>query len=109
MNISKFAPSIGVGAVFCFASVISMNGWADAWNEANNPARMNPNYIRKLSDLPLKGAVDQERLPWSDTYWPSKKGGLAWRWQSDQKAKFSFNYELLSPASVKSMSRESLM
>lgn len=51
----------------------------EEWNAANNPTRLEANYVATFSKLPLDSKL--QKRPWSDTYWPSKKGGIAARWQ----------------------------
>lgn len=55
-----------------------------AWDRANNPRNLNNKYSLKLSSLPLAGKMSDDKMPWSETYWPSQKGGIAYRWQLDQ-------------------------
>lgn len=52
----------------------------EAWNIYNNPQRMASQYVVNMGSLPIQGSVSQPL--WSDTYWPSNKGGLAHRWAS---------------------------
>ncbi|MBF0315968.1 MAG: hypothetical protein HQK52_21285 [Oligoflexia bacterium] len=90
--------------------------FAEGWNQSNNPELMaasgsfekNPLKLDyKLSKLPTKAKI--QKLPWSDSYWPSFKGGLAHRYKIDTVATqtvprerlLSFSEEkiaLLSPA-----------
>ncbi len=53
----------------------------EAWDAANNPVLMmayGNEFVTKFGDLPLKGQPD--KMPWSDNYWPSYEGGIAYRW-----------------------------
>ena len=45
-------------------------------------------YERNFRALPTQGSLDVE--PWSDTYWPENKGGIAHRWRTDE----SFDYQI---------------
>lgn len=55
----------------------------EAWNPINNPIKLLPaNYILNFQQLPLTGATTL--TPWSETYWPSNRGGLATRWALNQ-------------------------
>jgi hypothetical protein len=52
----------------------------DHWNAANNPVHLlSSNYVVKFSSLPTDGELNWK--PWADSYWPSKQGGLAYRWR----------------------------
>lgn len=50
----------------------------EPWNYVNSPDRLNTGYQKHFFSLPKAAEVAQK--PWSDTYWPSDHGGLAWRW-----------------------------
>lgn len=71
----------------------------EKWSEKNDPNRMNASYIYKLSELPMSGQLD--RKPWSDYYWPSVGGGIAYRWNDISD---SFNYSLYSKLQILQMS-----
>ncbi|MBF0442154.1 MAG: hypothetical protein HQK54_09630 [Oligoflexales bacterium] len=72
----------------------------EAWDKTNDPEQMgldilkrqNP-YKSRFSDLPLSGFLP--KTPWSDTYWPTYEGGIAFRW-NDEKAgdKEKINYKM---------------
>lgn len=63
---------------------------ADTWNGYNNPANMDVgnDYIYNLNQLPEKSTLD--RLPWSETYWPTDKGSINYRWNSPDKDGFYY-------------------
>ena len=48
----------------------------------NDPADLEPDFVRRFDDLPLSGTADQ--IPWTDSYWPKNKGGISYRWQTEQ-------------------------
>lgn len=52
---------------------------SEAWNRQNDPLNLNGEYNRVLTELPLEASI--ETPPWSDSYWPSSRGGLANRWK----------------------------
>lgn len=60
----------------------------EVWNPVNNPLRLNSNYERTLSRLPLAGSANI--LPWSDTYWPSFRGGISHRWNLQTPQTFGY-------------------
>lgn len=51
----------------------------EAWNQANDPLNLGSRWERRLASLPVQAEL--ARTPWSDTYWPSNRRGIAWRWQ----------------------------
>ena len=70
----------------------------EAWNRKNDPAIMDIDYITKtqaytadFSKLPLTGKLTQK--PWSGDYWPTHKGGIAFRW--NQKNGDPIGYPML--------------
>ncbi len=67
---------------------------------ANSPINTN------FAALPLEGKLNDTTLGWSETYWPSNVGGIAYRWNS--KNPQPFKYKLLTKAEVMSASEEQL-
>ncbi len=67
---------------------------------AKNP--MNTSF----ADLPLEGKLQDTTLAWSETYWPARKGGIAFRWNS--KNPQPFKEKLLTRAEVMSATQEQL-
>lgn len=63
---------------------------------------MNMNF----SALPLEGKLKDTTLGWSETYWPSNVGGIAYRWNS--KNPQPFKYKLLTREEVKNTSQDLL-
>lgn len=76
----------------------------EAWNSQNDPLNLNGMYNRKLSDLPLEASL--EAVPWTDSYWPSTRGGLANRWK-DWSAD-PFESELLTKEQLLELSEKEL-
>ncbi len=71
------------------------NSWADrSWNDANNPANLEPDYLYSLNSLPTRGEITTSNKGWSDSYWPATRGYIADRWQVPELA-FKFkDYDL---------------
>ena len=66
----------------------------EAWNHANEPTNIGgKDILRKWGALPLKGEAAQKG--WSEDYWASVRGGISYRWQTNEVV-----YELPSPNSV---------
>lgn len=92
------------------AFVLSAQAHAGKWNKANSPewfnaivkTKMNPNF----SELPLKAELLDHRYGWSETYWPSNVGGIAYRWNSPNPEPFS--YKLKTREELKKMSSTEL-
>lgn len=74
-------------------SVLSL-AHAERWNSANNPLNFSAVSKNKLSfafeSLPLKANLLDDRFGWSDTYWPSNLGGIAYRWNHANPEPFTF-------------------
>ncbi|MBU6153302.1 MAG: hypothetical protein KGP28_03270 [Bdellovibrionales bacterium] len=54
-------------------------------------------YDRRFGALPLNGSVENEHIPWADSYWPMQRGGMAYRWREFQDG----SPEASEPASVR--------
>jgi hypothetical protein len=65
------------------------------WNSANNPNNFRPilgtGVITQFDLLPLAGQLVDQRLGWSESYWPSNKGGIAYRWNHPDPRPFRFH------------------
>jgi hypothetical protein len=72
------------------------HAFAEKWNVQNNP--MNFNLVAKvklsavLNKLPLAGELKDDRYGWSDSYWPSNLGGIAYRWNHPNPAPFKYKF-----------------
>lgn len=84
---------------FILGLLITVSGSSFAftpWDAANDPNRLDTNYSRNFFELPQEAWLD--KLPWSDSYWPSTSRGLAWRWQGTSTTSYraSSNRELVN-------------
>lgn len=70
-----------------------------------NPVASRPMNL-DLAALPLNGQLEDTTIGWSETYWPSNKGGIAYRWNS--KDPQPFKYKLLTREEVKNATQEQL-
>ena len=84
-------------ASFCLSPLAHAWNWGDA-ESANNPAIFETDYEYTYSKLPLKASI---QTPWSENYWPSKRGSLNFRWNS-RKA-WGFAYKSPSKEEAKQM------
>lgn len=85
---------------------------ADTWDRWNNPRIFRPIVPNKtinysFEELPLVGALKSEdKLGWSESYWPSNKGGIAYRWNHPDPQPFT--YKILTKEEVLGMSEAEL-
>jgi hypothetical protein len=79
---------------------------ADRWNSANDPSIMAPDYEYRLDAFPLKAMLSPNKMPWSETYWPSKKGSINLRWNQENPE--GFKTKSPSREQVLKMSRDQL-
>jgi hypothetical protein len=62
----------------------------EPWDPNNDPSLISgDDYKAEFSALPLKGDVNHRG--WSDDYWPTYRGGISYRWLTDD-----FNYKLIN-------------
>ena len=64
---------------------------ADPWDSSNAPSRFTPPeapYETRFEALPLSGSSDPDRIPWSETYWPSNEGSINIRWNAPGRPGF---------------------
>lgn len=76
----------------------------EAWNSVNDPIRLAGDYVVAMASLPTTGDLALE--PWSDTYWPSFKGGVSQRWRGNVSDQFA--YVLNSREALQAMSAADL-
>lgn len=83
---------------------------AAKWNKSNNPNYFNAIAKQKMNarlvELPLSASVEDTRMGWSDSYWPSNLGGIAYRWNSPNPQPFKFKFH--TKDEVKKMSEKEL-
>jgi hypothetical protein len=83
---------------------------ADRFEEGNSPfffrKMLGTDLITQFKLLPKTGQQMDERYGWSETYWPSNLGGIAYRWSHPQPQ--PFRYKLMSKAEVLKMSSKDL-
>ncbi len=78
---------------------------SQAWNDANDPARLKDAYEVHFDVLPVIAELEQK--PWTDTYWPNNQGGLADRWHHPD-APDAFTYPLNDATAVAAMDETGL-
>lgn len=82
------------------------NSLKEAWNPINHPQRFEANYEFRLDQLPDAGEAQGPQ--WSGDYWPSDKGGIAYRWNASGGIKEKVAYTLPSKEQWSSIDTRSL-
>lgn len=79
---------------------------AELYNRANHPNNFTRiagiNLVLNFNSLPNMGMLSDDRLGWSETYWPSNLGGVAYRWNHPNPT--PFKYQLYSKEEILRMS-----
>ncbi|MBF0315724.1 MAG: hypothetical protein HQK52_20050 [Oligoflexia bacterium] len=105
--------------------LLSSSLFAEEWNARNDPQKMSEvgahwftslftgkNLKSNFTDLPLAGKLDKDKMPWTDTYWPTYEGGIANRWSdnslSDKEKIVKASDLKTSLADLKKMSRQEI-
>jgi hypothetical protein len=78
-----------------FLVIFANEALAARWDRSNNPDLFNPvaksRMVKNFSELPLRGELKDHRMGWSETYWPSNLGGIAYRWNHPDPRPFKYN------------------
>jgi hypothetical protein len=78
----------------------SAKSWLqERWSASNDPLLLNGSYVRNFSQLPINGEL--RKAPWADTYWATRDGGVAYRWQTSETP---FEYKLHTKEEIIAMS-----
>lgn len=87
-------------------ALLSTHALAAKFSGDNSPTNFNKiigtQMVMKFDSLPGSGRLVDDRLGWSETYWPSNKGGIAYRWSHPDPQ--PFKYKLHTAAELRSMS-----
>lgn len=74
--------------------LIPLTVLAEPFDGASHPSNFTRiagmSLITKFSSLPKSGKLADNRLAWSETYWPSNKGGVAYRWNHPNPKPFKY-------------------
>ncbi len=84
--------------------------FAESYDNGSHPSNFSSiagmSVITTFKSLPKRGRIADDRLGWSETYWPSNKGGVAYRWNHpDPKP---FRYRLHTKEELQKMNQEEL-
>ncbi len=85
----KYLVLIGMlASINVFSQNIEMND--SLWGKENSPGWLSQafktHYQYKLNNLPTKGRLSNDQLPWANSYWPNRVGGIALQWQNLPKS-----------------------
>ena len=87
------------------------SAYAAKWDDTDNPlkfARLTGKPLTtKFGAAPLAAKLKDSTLAWSDTFWPSNRGGISYRWNAEPNPE-NFTYKFLTKAEVERMSVEEL-
>ncbi len=96
--------------VLSLTTLLSGVAHADRFEEGNSPIFFKKisgtDLITNFKQLPMTGSQIDDRYGWSETYWPSNVGGIAYRWSHPNPE--PFKYKLLSKSELMSMSAQEL-
>jgi hypothetical protein len=96
--------------LFLLSLVITKTLHAELYDGAGHPANFSSmagmNVLTRFSLLPKSGKLSDDRLGWSESYWPSNKGGVAYRWNHPDPR--PFNYRLHTLEELRRMSEEEI-
>lgn len=97
-------------SLFIVSMMMASSAFAELYDGGSHPANFSrlagTNVLTTFNALPKVGSLADSRLGWSETYWPSNKGGVAYRWNHpDPKP---FKYHLHTKEELLRMSEEEL-
>lgn len=98
-------------AVLAAALIVTAPALASKWDSANDPTRLQNvtgvPVVANFARLPLAAKLSNPHYIWSDTWWPSYWGGIAYRWNAEPNPQ-NFKYRMLSREEVKRASLSDL-
>lgn len=81
-------------SLFLVVMLASVSARAELFDKANNPQNFTNiagnTLIQSFDNLPLHGGLADVRLGWSESYWPSNRGGIAYRWNHPDPQPFRY-------------------
>ena len=98
--------------ILLFVSLLAITSSASAepFDSGSHPSNFNRiagmSIITNFNSLPKSGRIADDRLGWSESYWPSNKGGIAYRWNHPQPN--PFKYRLYSREELMKMNKNEL-
>ena len=90
------------------ATLIPFAAQAERFEAGNSPSVFKKlagtEMILTFKQLPINGTQLDDRYGWSETYWPSNVGGIAYRWSHPNPE--PFKYKLNSKEELKIVGRK---
>jgi hypothetical protein len=91
--------------------IVSSTAFAELYDGSAHPSNFTRlaggvNLTLNYNALPKSGKLNDDRLGWSETYWPSNKGGVAYRWNHPDPQ--PFKYHLNTKEELMKMSQKEL-
>lgn len=91
--------------------IVSSTAFAELYDGGSHPANFTRiaggiSITTNFNQLPKVGKLSDDRLGWSETYWPSNKGGVAYRWNHPDPQ--PFKYRLHTKEELLKMSQKEL-
>ncbi|MFP5457273.1 MAG: hypothetical protein ACLGG7_00945 [Bacteriovoracia bacterium] len=84
---------------------------AARWDKTNDPNKLKKvtgvSIVADFAKLPLAAKLTNVHLGWSDTFWPSNRGGIAYRWNAEPNPE-NFKYRFLTKEEVSTMTSAEL-
>lgn len=97
-------------ALFLASLCVVGNASAEKWNKGNNPLYFNAiaktKFTLNFHEMPIEAKLRDDRLGWSETFWPSNLGGIAYRWNHPDPQPFKYRFHTKSE--ILQMSEEQL-
>jgi hypothetical protein len=74
--------------------IVSSTAFAELYDSGSHPANFSRiagiSPVLNFNALPKVGKLADDRLAWSETYWPSNVGGVAYRWNHPTPTPFKY-------------------
>lgn len=97
-------------SLLIISSFLAFQVHAERMASGNNPWNfkkfVGTNLISDFTDLPLAGGLADDRYGWSETYWPSNMGSIAYRWNHPDPQ--PFKYKMYTQTELKTMPQKQL-
>lgn len=84
---------IFIGLLFSHFSLAAPSEILSPWRDYSDPNIMSPHFERSFEKLPLSGLTSDTQKLWANDYWPRRRGGINYRWNSPEPKGF----DLVSP------------
>lgn len=86
----KFISLMVVGLSLSLSALAAPYANPERWQGFSAPQIMGSGFTHSLSALPLEGSMQIGPRAWSGHYWPTRKGGINYRWNAPKKEGFDY-------------------